>query len=181
MSKKSKKVQTEASKKEPEALPVEAPTVNVAALVAPAVPAATPAHRKVAPGKEPIPFRWKLVGEAPGAILTLFKSVEREEIDAQLERVKKEGYYANLQIFDINHKIIQPKPPKPPKAPKAPPHAPAKAKAGEKAAKTKKAHVGPAKAKKDTKPAKAAKAPAASKAVSSAKRPRPAKPAKKKA
>ena len=70
-------------------------------------PAATTGKR--APGtKEVIPFRWKLVGESPDAVLTLFKAVEVGEVEAQLERTRKDGYYKNLRVLDIDAQIRQP-------------------------------------------------------------------------
>ncbi|GEM_PF-3500277 len=72
----------------------------------------------VVPGKKPvgvkeiIPFAWKLVGQANGLYLTLFKSIEREDSDAQLERVQRDGYYTNLRVMPVNEKIEQPKPAK---------------------------------------------------------------------
>ncbi len=61
------------------------------------------------PGIKEVPaFRWKLVGESSSMVLTLFKTVEREEIDAHLDRVRKEGFYTNLRVLDINEKIAQP-------------------------------------------------------------------------
>jgi hypothetical protein len=65
--------------------------------------------------KEVIPFQWKLVGESDGIVLTLFKSVERNDVESQYERVKREGYYKELRILDVNEKIKQPKPPPPAK------------------------------------------------------------------
>ena len=81
-----------------------------------AAPASPPGRR--APGtKEVIPFRWKLVGESCGVVLTLFKSIEREDTEAQCDRVRSEGYYTSLRIMDVNEKVAQPAPPeKPPKA-----------------------------------------------------------------
>lgn len=65
--------------------------------------------------KEVIPFKWKLVGTAHHTTLTLFKAVEREDVEAQLERVQREGYYTDLRIFEKDAKVVQPKqPPKPP-------------------------------------------------------------------
>ncbi len=58
--------------------------------------------------KEVIPFEWKLVGKSSGFFLTLFKAVEQQEVEAQLERVRKEGYYTDLRILDANAKIEQP-------------------------------------------------------------------------
>lgn len=63
--------------------------------------------------KEVIPFEWKLVGVSQGIVLTLFKAVERADVDAQYERVKREGYYTDLRILNINEEVKQPKPPKP--------------------------------------------------------------------
>lgn len=85
--------------------------------------------------KEPIIFKWKILGASEGVILTLFKSVEREEADAQIERLGKEGYYKDLRIVDANEKVVQPKPPPPPKPAGAkPPVAPKPTKAAVKAA-----------------------------------------------
>ena len=58
--------------------------------------------------KEPIIFKWKLVGTSQNMTLTLFKSVEREEAEAQLERLGKEGYYTDLKILDAEAKVEQP-------------------------------------------------------------------------
>lgn len=65
--------------------------------------------------KEVIPFAWKLVGLSHDVALTLFKAVERTDVEAQYERVKREGYYTDLRILDINEKVKQPKPLRPPK------------------------------------------------------------------
>jgi len=62
--------------------------------------------------KEPIVFKWKLVGTSGDVILTLFKAVEREEVEAQLDRVRKDGYYTDLRILENDVKIVQPKPQK---------------------------------------------------------------------
>lgn len=84
--------------------------------------------------KEPIIFKWKILGASEGVILTLFKSVEREEADAQLERLGKEGYYKELRIVDVNEKVVQPKPPPPKPAGAKPPAPPKLSKAAVKAA-----------------------------------------------
>ena len=55
---------------------------------------------------------WKLVGGASGYLVTLFKSAEREDVEAQFQRLTREGYYKDLQILDINAVIKQPPPPK---------------------------------------------------------------------
>ena len=76
--------------------------------------------------------------------LTLFKAVEREDVESQYERVQRDGYYKNLRIMGIDEKVIQPAPAKarrtrrttpsvkspvkPPKAEQAAPKAKAKAK-----------------------------------------------------
>lgn len=73
-----------------------------------AAPGAAPA-RKALGVKEVIPFRWKLIGKSSGFTITLFKAVEREDVEAQLERLQKEGYYTELQIVDNNMKIEQTK------------------------------------------------------------------------
>ena len=71
--------------------------------------AATTPTKKPLGVKEVIPFKWKLVGGSAGMILTLFKAVELEDVEAQLERLSKEGYYKDLRIMDVNEKIDQPK------------------------------------------------------------------------
>lgn len=68
---------------------------------------ATPGSRSSA-AKEVIPFGWKLIGESDGFALTLFKSIEREDVDAQYERVKRDGHYTNLQILAADDKVKQP-------------------------------------------------------------------------
>lgn len=81
-----------------------------------AAPAAAPVPGRKALGvKEPIIFKWKIVGHSRGVAVTLFKSVEREEADLQIERLIKDGYYAHLEIMDANAKVIQPDAPKEPK------------------------------------------------------------------
>ncbi len=71
-----------------------------------------PVGRKSLGTKEPIIFKWKIVGHSQGVAVTLFKSVEREDADAQLERLIRDGYYAHLEIMDADAKVIQPEPPK---------------------------------------------------------------------
>ena len=70
---------------------------------------AAPVKRSIG-AKEPIVFKWKLLGNSNGVILTLFKAVEREEIEGHYERVAREGYYVDLRIVDIDEKVIQTKP-----------------------------------------------------------------------
>lgn len=83
-----------------------------------AAPAAAPAPgRKALGAKEPIIFKWKIVGHSRGVTVTLFKSTEREEADAQLERLTKDGYYAHLEIMDAHAKVIQPEATREPKRP----------------------------------------------------------------
>lgn len=68
--------------------------------------------KKSAMGAKEVPaFQWKLLGTANYATLTLFKSVERDDAEAQLERVHKDGYYKDLKIVDIDAKVAQPKQP----------------------------------------------------------------------
>ncbi|HEY3246455.1 MAG TPA: hypothetical protein VGM03_24170 [Phycisphaerae bacterium] len=95
-----------------------------------AVDANAEAARKRGPGRpgapaEPPPFKWKLVGESAGISVTLIKSIEREEVEAQLLRLQQEGYYRKLLVVPIEEPPPAPvpkieKPPEPPK-PKAPP------------------------------------------------------------
>ncbi len=71
-------------------------------------PTPPPVSPRRGPGTKDVPpFQWKLVGDITGFSLTLFKSVEREEVEAQLERVRKENYYGNLRILDVNEKVRQ--------------------------------------------------------------------------
>jgi len=82
-----------------------------AALAAPA--AHGPVAGKRALGvKEPIIFKWKLIGTSHNTAMTLFKSVEREDVDAQFERTQREGYYTDLKILDADAKVDQPVQPK---------------------------------------------------------------------
>ncbi|MDO8628930.1 MAG: hypothetical protein Q7R41_00410 [Phycisphaerales bacterium] len=92
-----------------------------------AAPAAAPVPGRKALGvKEPIIFKWKIVGHSRGVAVTLFKSVEREDADVQLERLIKDGYYAHLEIMDANAKVIQPEASKEPKRPAKPRETPGK-------------------------------------------------------
>ncbi len=59
--------------------------------------------------KEIIPFEWKLLAKSGGLVLTLFKAIEREDVEAQLERVRREGYYTNLRIAGADEKVKQTK------------------------------------------------------------------------
>jgi hypothetical protein len=83
----------------------------------PAKPA--PTGKRPLGTKEVIPFEWKLIGDAHDAALTLFKAVERDDVEVQYERVKQEGYYKNLRILDVKAKVEQPKPKKPIRPPSA--------------------------------------------------------------
>lgn len=159
-------------------------------------PARVAVARKGPGTKEVIPFSWRLVGESDGFILTLFKSVDRDEAEAQLKRARADGYYVNLRVVDINEKIRQPasakaavgakttaKSGKPKttakvaKAKKAPTKAVTKAAASSKSAKS----------VKSAKPAKSAKSPTAKASAKSPKKKKTAvakstrkRPAKKK-
>jgi len=119
----------------------------------PAKPA--PTGKRPLGTKEIIPFEWKLVGDSPDAALTLFKAVERDDVEVQYERVKQEGYYKNLRIMDVKAKVEQPKPKKPVRPPSV-----KKAKKSAPAPKTKKTIT---KTKKTT--VKKRRAPAAKKAA----------------
>jgi len=92
------------AEEEVEAIPEAA---EVAGTDAPA-PAAT-SGRKALGGKEAIPFRWKLVGFSEGYHLTLFKAVEQDDVVAQLDRVRREGYYTDLRIMNVDAKVEQSK------------------------------------------------------------------------
>ena len=47
------------------------------------------------------------MGRSGDMFLTLFKAVEREEVEAQLERMSKETYYRDLQILDADTVVPQ--------------------------------------------------------------------------
>lgn len=70
-----------------------------------------PAHpaKKPLGVKEVIPFEWKLVGVSANLMVTLFKATERAEVDAQCERLRKDGYYQDLQVLPLDENIAQPK------------------------------------------------------------------------
>jgi len=118
----------------------ELPEIVDEAVIEPAVvgiPASAPGGpvpgRKSLGVKEPIIFKWKIIGHSAGMNLTLFKSVEREEVEAQLERLTRDGYYTNLQILEASAKVEQPPQPKEAKkaakvreAPAKPPEKPAR-------------------------------------------------------
>ncbi len=72
------------------------------------VTAAPPAAKRALGVKEPIIFKWKVVASTPGAVVTLYKSVEREEADAQAERLRKEDYYRDVRILEASAKVEQP-------------------------------------------------------------------------
>ena len=77
-----------------------APAVQKGAAVAPSAtgkPGVT-VHRS-STAKEVIPFEWKLIGESEGFALTLFKSIEREDVDAQFERVQRDGYDHQARVI----------------------------------------------------------------------------------
>ena len=59
--------------------------------------------------KEIIPFEWKLLARSGGLVLTLFKAIEREDVEAQLERVRREAYYTNLRIVGADEEVKQAK------------------------------------------------------------------------
>ncbi len=99
------------SVKEPEAKKeAQPPGQNAQAPGSPGAPAA-PATRRPNPAKEVIPFAWKLVGESNRSIVTLFKAVEREEVEAHYHRLIKDGYYKQLRVLTLDTVIKQPKPP----------------------------------------------------------------------
>ncbi len=47
------------------------------------------------------------MGRSGDMFLTLFKAVEREEVEAQLERLGKESYYRDLRILDADTVVPQ--------------------------------------------------------------------------
>ncbi len=145
--------------------------------------AAKPGGKKPLGAKEVPRFEWKLLGESHGMILTLFKAVDLAEVEAQLERVRKEGYYTHLRIVEADMKIKQPKPPK--SAKKATKAVKTTRTAAATAKRTKKATAKPAKSTKKvtkaTPSAPRAKASATKTATSKAPRETTTKATKKKA
>ena len=59
--------------------------------------------------KEVIPFQWKVVGVSANLMVTLFKATERTEVDAQYERLRKDGYYTELEVLPVDQEVVQPK------------------------------------------------------------------------
>ena len=74
-----------------------------------------PAAMPVAPARKPlgtkevIPFAWKVIGLSGEMVLTLFKSIEKEDSEAHLARLGKDGAYKNLRLVEADFKIVQPK------------------------------------------------------------------------
>jgi hypothetical protein len=58
--------------------------------------------------KEGPGFEWKLVGYADGLTLTLLKAVEHKDAEAQLNRLRSEGYYDGLAIYPIDAAVPPP-------------------------------------------------------------------------
>ena len=122
-----------------------------------AVPMRKPGRR--APGaKEVIPFAWKLIGTSADLTVTLFKAIEKVDVEAQLERLRRDGYYKNLEVLDVDAVVVQRVPAKKSARPKS---VPAKAVASAKAS----ASAAPAKKK-----ISAGKSAATSKTKSAAKK-----------
>lgn len=155
---------------------------------------AGPMARKPLGVKEVPQFKWKLIGRSAGLWLTLYKSVEQDDSQAQLERLRREGYYGELQVVDINAKVEQnktaqakaEKAEKPEKVarPKAPPAAPKSvpfrlAPAPPKPKKEKAAAAAKPKTSKKAAPAAAAKKKAAAKPAAKPAAKAPAKKAAK--
>jgi hypothetical protein len=153
------------TKSEPEpidATPDASPEVVPGAPVIDAAPG--PPKRSVGP-KELPPFEWKVIGESYGAIVTLYKSIEREDADAQLERLERDGYYAKLRIVEAKEVIKQPASARdtiiPPKSFKTPAPQPAAARRTSKKTAPRKAEkVAPPKPRPKTAAQKTARKPA---------------------
>ena len=70
-------------------------------------------QRRTPGQKEVIPFEWKVCGHSfDHHVLTLFKSVERADAEAQLARLRAENYYENLNIYRIDEKVPAPAQPR---------------------------------------------------------------------
>ncbi len=76
---------------------------------APAGTAAPPVARKPLGAKEVIPFAWKVIGVSGEMVLTLFKSIEKEDSEAHFARLTRDGAYKNLRLVEADFKIVQPK------------------------------------------------------------------------
>ena len=70
-----------------------------------ASPQAPPSPRRAPGTKEIIPMAWKLVGTSAGTPVTLLRSIERSDVEAQLARLEIEGYYQQLTIYPIAAKV----------------------------------------------------------------------------
>jgi hypothetical protein len=105
----SKKAADPETPEAPETLDEEPELPEVAEIPEAEVAAPAPSGRKALGGKEVIPFKWKLLAVADGLTLTLFKAVEREDVEAQLDRLRNEAYYSDLRIVGIEEKITQAK------------------------------------------------------------------------
>ncbi|MCB9850026.1 MAG: hypothetical protein H6817_04905 [Phycisphaerales bacterium] len=82
-----------------------ASTPSSAASPAPGA-APSPAPRRAPGQKEVIPFEWKVCGYSPdGHTLTLFKSVEKADSEAQLTRLTNEGYYEGLKLYAVDDPV----------------------------------------------------------------------------
>ncbi len=82
-------------------------TGGTAVPTVPGAPNAAAPVRKLPGAKEVIPFEWKLLGDANGLTFTLFKSVERDEVDAQFKRLEGDVYYTKLRVVSAGSKIKQ--------------------------------------------------------------------------
>lgn len=89
----------EEAPEEPEELAVSEPEAAKAV-----EPSKSHSGRSLTP-KEIPPFAWKLVGMSSGRLLTLVKSVEKEEVESHLLRLHREGFYTNLDILPIDPEI----------------------------------------------------------------------------
>jgi hypothetical protein len=88
----------------PEETAAEPPAELAEAGPAPAAPGA----KRALGVKEPIVFKWKVVGTSQGTVVTLYKSVEKEESEAQVERLRKEDYYHDVRLLEASAKVEQP-------------------------------------------------------------------------
>ncbi len=68
-------------------------------------PAPAPAPRRTPGVKEVIPLAWKLVGTSAGTPVTLLKSIDRKDAEAQMARLELEGYYRHLAIYPVEDEV----------------------------------------------------------------------------
>ena len=109
MAKKSTKKESDASKGGDVAVAETPGAKTPAAPGAPGQPGQPTTARRAPGQKEVIPFEWKVCGfAADGYTLTLFKSIEKADSEAQLARLEADGYYYGLKLLKIDDEVAAP-------------------------------------------------------------------------